>query len=248
MDYFEWKKQQVSGGPEEQEFNTIILEARPGVGGDEAKIWADDLLRMYTRFAEVKNWKTETLDEGVVKMKGKGIYGELKWETGVHRVQRVPRTEAAGRIHTSTASIVVLPEVPEKTVEIKEGDLEWQFTTGGGHGGQNVNKVATAVRLTHRPTGIVTSARQERSQEQNRKIALELLRAQLWELEQEKKQAAVAGHRAAIGRAMRSEKIRTYNYPQNRVTDHRINKSWYQLDRIMEGQLQDVVAAMDGEV
>lgn len=227
----------------EENFNSIILEARQGVGGDEAKIWAEDLVRMYTRFANLKNWKVELLDEGVIQIKGKGIYQDLKWETGVHRVQRVPETEAAGRIHTSTASIVILPEVPESTVEIKEDDLLWEFQRGGGHGGQNVNKVATAVRLTHKPTGLVATCRQERTQEQNRKIALSLLRAQLWEKDQEAKAALIADQRLAIGTGSRSEKIRTYNYPQNRVTDHRINKSWHNLDKIMEGNLQDVIDA-----
>lgn len=228
----------------QQNFNSIILEARQGVGGDEAKIWAEDLIRMYTRFAAIKGWKVELLEEGVMQIKGKGIFQELKWETGVHRVQRVPETEAAGRIHTSTASIVVLPEVPESIIEIKEDDLLWEFQRGGGHGGQNVNKVATAVRLTHKPTGLIATCRQERTQEQNRKIALGLLRAQLWEMDQEKKATLVAGQRAAIGTSSRSEKIRTYNYPQNRVTDHRINKSWHSLDKIMEGDLSDVVESM----
>jgi len=225
----------------QQDFNSIIMEARQGVGGDEAKIWAEDLIRMYTRFATIKGWKVEALDEGVIQIKGKGIYQELKYETGVHRVQRVPDTEAAGRIHTSTASIVVLPEVPESIVEIREDDLLWEFQRGGGHGGQNVNKVATAVRLTHKPTGVIAQSRQERTQEQNRKIALSLLRAQLWELDQQKKANLIAGQRAAIGTSSRSEKIRTYNYPQNRVTDHRINKSWHNLDKIMEGDLGDII-------
>lgn len=240
MDYFEWKKQQVDKGPEEQIFNAVILEVRPGVGGDEAKIWAGDLLRMYSRFAEMKNWKLEEIDDGVMKIKGKGVYERMKWETGVHRVQRVPETEAQGRIHTSTASVVVLPEVTEKEIEIREDDLGWEFTRGGGHGGQNVNKVATAVRLTHKPTGIVVQSRQERFQEQNRKIALELLRAQLWEREDERKRLETSAARSVIGRSMRSEKIRTYNYPQNRVTDHRLKKSWYKLDKIMEGDLFDL--------
>lgn len=230
------------------DFRSVILEARQGVGGDEAKIWADDLLRMYSRFASIRGWKVETLDEGVIKISGKEVYRELKWETGVHRVQRVPETEAAGRIHTSTASIVVLPEVAETQVEVREDDLEWQFVRGGGHGGQNVNKVATAVRLTHRPSGIVVQARQERSQEQNRKIALALLRSQLWEVEQEKKFSMLSAQRSAIGRSMRSEKIRTYNYPQNRVTDHRIGVSWHKLERIMEGDLDDVVVEVRGKL
>lgn len=227
-------------------FNTIIMEVRPGVGGDEAKIWAGDLERMYHRFAELHNWKVEQLDSGVIKIKGRGVYHELKWETGVHRVQRVPVTEAAGRIHTSTASVVVLPEIPENKIDIKEDELYWEFTRSGGHGGQNVNKVATAVRLTHKPTGIIVQCRQERFQEQNRKIALEILRAQLWEIEEEKKRLETKNQRSAIGRSMRAEKVRTYNYPQNRVTDHRIGKSWYKLDKIMEGDLQDILTALAG--
>lgn len=225
-------------------FRSVILELRPGVGGEEAKIWAADLMRMYSRYAEKKGWKTEALDEGVVKIRGKNVWEELQHETGVHRVQRVPETEAQGRIHTSTASVVVLPEVAENLIEIREDDLGWEFTRGGGHGGQNVNKVATAVRLTHKPTGIVVSCRQERFQEQNRKIALELLRAQLWEQEQEKKNKLVSDQRLAIGKSMRAEKIRTYNYPQNRVTDHRIGKSWHKLDRIIGGELGDVIGAL----
>ena len=241
MDYEEWKRTGGNKPAEVLDFRSVIIEVRQGVGGDEAKIWADDLMRMYSRFAEIRNWKIEVLDDGVIKIKGEGVFDQLKFETGVHRVQRVPATEKAGRIHTSTASVVVLPEVPETAVEIKDGDLEWQFTTGGGPGGQNVNKVATAVRLTHKPTGIVTTARQERSQEQNRKIALSLLRSQLWEINEEKNKAQVTGYRDQIGRSMRSEKIRTYNYPQNRVTDHRINKSWHKLDMIMNGALQDLL-------
>jgi len=228
----------------QENFNNIIMEVRPGVGGDEAKIWMDDLIRMYSRFAENRGWKVEVIDSGVVKIKGKNIFGKLKWETGVHRVQRVPETEASGRIHTSTASVVILPEVPENRLDIKEDDLGWEFTRAGGHGGQNVNKVASAVRLTHKPTGIVISCRQERSQEQNRKVALEMLRGELWEREEEKKKNLVTDQRSVIGRSMRSEKIRTFNYPQNRVTDHRIGKSWYQLDSIMEGKLDEVIEAL----
>ncbi len=225
-----------------ENFNSIILEVRQGVGGDEAKIWADDLIRMYRRFCEIRGWKMEQIDDGVLKVNNKNAWKELKFETGVHRVQRVPKTEAQGRIHTSTASVVVLPEVTEREVEIKEDELSWEFSRAGGHGGQNVNKVATAVRLIHNPTGIVVSCRQERSQEQNRKIALSLLRAQLWEIEQEKRTAQIRDQRDKIGRSMRSEKIRTYNYPQNRVTDHRVNKSWYSLESIIEGNLDDLLS------
>ena len=246
MDYFEWKKLQENKSPEEQSFNAVILEVRPGVGGDEAKIWAGDLVRMYSRYAETRNWKLDTLDDGVIKIKGKEVYDRMKWETGVHRVQRIPETEKAGRIHTSTASVVVLPEVPEAQIDIKEDDLLWEFTRGGGHGGQNANKVATAVRLTHKPSGIIVQSRQERFQEQNRKIALELLRGELWEREQESRRAGERESRSAIGRSMRAEKIRTYNYPQNRVTDHRLKKSWYKLDKVMEGDLLDLADGNTG--
>ncbi|MBI2008419.1 PCRF domain-containing protein [Candidatus Amesbacteria bacterium] len=244
MDYFEWKKLGGNKQPGEQSFGVVILEIRPGVGGGGAKIWAGDLLRMYSRYAESEGWKMELLDEGIMKIKGKDVWEKLQGETGVHRVQRVPETEAQGRIHTSTASVVVLPEIPENQIEIKEDDLVWEFSRGGGHGGQNVNKVATAVRLTHRPTGMVVSCRQERFQEQNRKIALELLRSQLWEIEEEKKRLVTSVQRSAIGRSMRAEKIRTYNYPQNRVTDHRIGKSWHKLDRMVNGELEDVIGAL----
>jgi peptide chain release factor 1 len=230
------------------DFKHILLEARGGVGGDEAKIWAEDLMRMYTRYANKVGWKVEAWDEGVLRISGKGVFNTIKYETGVHRVQRVPETEAAGRIHTSTASIVVLPEVPETAIEIREDELLWEFTRGGGHGGQNVNKVATAVRLTHKPTGMVVQAREERFQEQNRKIALALLRSQLWEIEQEKKAKLISDQRSVVGRSMRSEKVRTYNYPQNRVTDHRIGKSWHKLEMIMEGDLDDVFEDLAAEL
>lgn len=245
MDYFEWKNLQSNRIPEEAglDFNAVIVEIRQGVGGDEAKIWAEDLARMYRRYAERESWRVEELDEGVIKIKGPNVYAKLRGETGVHRVQRIPETEKAGRIHTSTASVVVLPEVPESQIEIREDDLIWEFTRGGGHGGQNVNKVATAVRLTHKPTGTIVQSRQERSQEQNRKIAMSLLRARLWEIEAEKKSSVLSAQRSVIGRSMRAEKIRTYNYPQNRVTDHRIGKSWHQLDRIIEGDLADILEA-----
>lgn len=227
-----------------ESFNNVIIEVRPGVGGDEAKIWAEDLLRMYLRYAERIKYKTESLDEGIIKIRGRGAFEKFKWETGVHRVQRVPETEAAGRIHTSTASVVVLPEIPEHRIVIREDELSWEFTRSGGHGGQNVNKVATAVRLTHKPSGVLISCRQERSQEQNRKIALEMLRGELWTREEDRKRSQIADARSQIGRSMRAEKIRTYNYPQNRVTDHRAGKSWYKLERIMEGDLDDVFSQM----
>jgi len=230
---------------ESMDQNNAIIEVRAGTGGDEAKIFAEDLLRMYVRFSELKKLKLEILDEGVIKAKGKGAYGMFKYESGVHRVQRVPETESQGRVHTSTASVAVLPEVNPRQVEIREEDLEWKFTRAGGHGGQNVNKVNTAVLLTHKPSNIVISCRQERSQQQNRIIALELLRGKLWEIEEERRLSQIETVRkSAVGRAMRSEKIRTYNYPQNRITDHRINKSWHNLDTIIDGHLDDVIEAL----
>lgn len=254
-----------AGGP--QSFTNCILEIRQGAGGDEAKIWANDLLRMYLRYIETTTLKVEHLDDLVIKVKGrttmKGLtadniaepvltaYEIFKYESGVHRVQRVPATEAQGRIHTSTASVAVLPEVQKNAVEIKETDLQWSFMRAGGAGGQNVNKVNSAVRLIHAPSGITISSRQERSQVQNREMALEMLRAQLWELEEENRLKALGKARSAIGRAQRAEKIRTYNYPQNRVTDHRINVSWYNLEGIIEGDLEkmllEVRAALEAE-
>ncbi len=217
------------------------LEIRGATGGDEAKNWGDDLLRMYSRYAVKKNWRVIQMDDKTVRLSGPGVFDLLKNESGVHRVQRVPTTEKRGRIHTSTATVAVLPEVKETDVQINPGELEWQFTTGGGHGGQNVNKVATAVRLTHKPTGIVVQAREERFQEQNRQIALALLRSKLWEKQEEEKLRTIAGYRSVIGRGMRSEKIRTYNYPQDRITDHRLGKSWGNLEVIVDGNLDKIL-------
>lgn len=230
-----------------------ILEIRGGAGGDEAKIWGSDLLRMYVRFGETRKLKVTYIDDLMVKISGKarlsddlplwGAYQILKFESGVHRVQRVPTTEAAGRIHTSTASVAVLPEVKPTQVKIREEDLDWQFMRSSGAGGQNVNKVNSAVRLTHTPTGIVVVSRQERSQVQNREIALELLAGQLWEIEEEQRQREMGNLRSVIGRAQRAEKIRTYNYPQNRITDHRLEESWYNLPVIMDGEIGEIVLA-----
>lgn len=225
------------------------IEIRGGAGGDEAKIWGHDLLRMYLRFAEMHKLKIEYIDDTIVKISGKTTiadtlftaYELFQYDSGVHRVQRVPATEAQGRIHTSTASVAVLPEVPTNAVEIREEDLEWQFMRAGGAGGQNVNKVNSAVRLTHTPTGLVVSARQEKKQDQNRKIALDLLRSQLWEIEEEKRQKELGQARSVIGRAQRAEKIRTYNFPQSRVTDHRTKQSWYNLPEILDGYLEKMI-------
>lgn len=221
-----------------------ILEIRGATGGDEAKFWANDLARMYSRYATIKGWKVEYIDESVIRIVGPNAYQLLQYESGVHRVQRIPQTERYGRIHTSTATVAVLPEIEETLIYINPGDLEWEFYRAGGKGGQNVNKVSTAVRLRHRPTSIVVSAQTERYQEQNRRIALSLLRSKLWEMEEEKRLAATAGARSSIGRGMRSEKIRTFNFPQNRVTDHRINKSFHNLEDIVNGKLDKVITTL----
>jgi peptide chain release factor 1 len=223
------------------EFNSCILEFRPGPGGEEAKIWADDLKRMYLRFAERKGWKTTLIDDNVIKIQGKNSFNLLKNEAGVHRVQRVPVTEASGRIHTSTASVAVLPIIPESSIEIKQDDLEISFSRSSGHGGQNVNKVSTAVRLVHKPTGIIVECQTQRFQDQNRKIAMDILRSKLWEIEEEKRLSLIKDARSVIGRGYRSEKIRTYNFPQDRLTDHRIKKSWHNLEKILDGDISQII-------
>ncbi len=228
------------------------IEIRGAAGGDEAKIFAEDLERMYLRFATQCGFQTEIIDPGVFKVTGKpkswklDPYSTFKSEAGVHRVQRVPETEAQGRVHTSTATVAVLPQISPRTVEIKEVDLEWAFSRAGGPGGQNVNKVNTAVRLTYKPTGEVIAVRSERYQARNRELALEMLRARLWQRQQEEATAEAEKTRTqAVGTGERAEKIRTYNFPQNRVTDHRIKTSWHNLDRIITGEeLGQVILAL----
>lgn len=221
-----------------------FLEVRGATGGDEAKIWANDLLRMYMRFCTKQNWKCSNVNEGVIRISGKNAFDLLKNESGVHRVQRIPQTEKRGRVHTSTATVAVLPQIKDSEVEINPIDLDIQFYRAGGHGGQNVNKVSTAVRLTHRPSGIVVTAQTERFQEQNRVNAMTILRAKLWERQEEKKMKTVAGYRSVIGSGKRSEKIRTYNFPQDRITDHRIGKSWGNLENVIEGNIEKIIEAV----
>lgn len=225
--------------------DTATIEIRGAAGGDEAKIWADDLTRMYLRFAEKKGWKVGLVDSGILRIEGPRVFNKLKWEAGVHRVQRIPKTERYGRIHTSTATVAVLPEIPETEIKIDPDDLEWQFFRASTHGGQYVQKVSTAVRLKHKPSEIVVTCQQERTQEQNRKIALGLLRGKLFQRQEEEKETKIGDiRRAAVGRGMRAEKIRTYNFPQNRVTDHRLKKSWKNLDQVLEGKLEKIIALL----
>lgn len=220
--------------------DTAIVEIRPAVGGDEAKIWAADLLRMYLKYAASQNWQASQIDDYTLRVQGAGAFDQLRHESGVHRVQRVPETEKRGRIHTSTATVAVLPAIQTHEVTVNPADLEWQFYRASTHGGQNVQKVSTAVRLIHRPTGIAVTSERERYQERNRELAMELLRAKLWEKEEEKKEREVAGYRSAIGRGRRSEKIRTYNYARDQVNDHRIGKK-FRLESIIEGDLEKML-------
>lgn len=225
--------------------NVITLEIRPGPGGEEARLWANDLLRMYTKYATSQGWKINFIDDGVIKITGPNAYLALKNEAGVHRVQRVPVTEKRGRIHTSTASVAALGEIPESEIQINPNDLQWDFYRASSRGGQNVQKVSTAVRLRHVPTGIVLTAQSERFQEQNRANALSILRSKLWEIEEDRKIKTLGDQRAIIGRAMRNEKIRTYNFTQDRVTDHRINKSFHRIEDIMEGKIEKLIEATE---
>jgi peptide chain release factor 1 len=230
----------------------VIVEIRAGTGGDEAALFAADLFRMYTRFAETMGWKSEILSENAIgiggykevifEIKGKGAYSKLKYESGVHRVQRVPETEASGRIHTSTATVAVLAEVEEVDIKIPESDLRIDVYKSAGAGGQNVQKNATAIRITHHPTGIVVACQDERSQLQNKLRAMSILRARLYEIEEEKRRAEQeADRRSQVGTGERSEKIRTYNYPQNRVTDHRIGLTTHNLSGVMEGRIDEFI-------
>jgi peptide chain release factor 1 len=230
----------------------VILEIRAGTGGDEAALFAADLFKMYTRYAERNNWDVEVLEaseigiggykEVIAMIKGKGAYSRLKWESGVHRVQRVPVTEAQGRIHTSAATVAVLAEVDEVEINIPDSDIRMDVYKSAGAGGQNVQKNSTAIRLTHLPSGLVVQCQDERSQLQNRLRAMSILRARLYAIEEEKRREEIdADRRGQVGTGERSEKIRTYNYPQSRVTDHRINMSTYNLQAMMYGNLDEFI-------
>lgn len=220
-----------------------FIETRSAAGGNEAKIWATDLTRMYMKYAVKRGWEVSPIGEGTLLISGEGVFEHLKNESGVHRVQRIPVTEKRGRIHTSTATVAVLPEIKDAEVDLNPKDLDWQFFRASTQGGQNVQKVSTAVRLIHKPTNITVTSEQERTQVQNRKIAMDLLRTKLWEKQEAEKAKTIAGYRSPIGRGMRAEKIRTYNYPQNRIKDHRINKSWHNLEDVMNGNLEKILKA-----
>ena len=239
---------------ETNQINKIVIEIRAGAGGDEASIFAGELVNMYQKYAQKKNWRFSVIDSNqtslggyktfIGKMEGVGVYDALKNESGVHRIQRVPATEKSGRVHTSTASVAILPVVEQKVFEINPNDLEISFFRSSGPGGQNVNKVETAVRILHKPTGVVVASQTERSQSANKESALTILRSKLYE-EMQRQQASSLGalRREQIGSMDRSEKIRTWNFPDDRLTDHRIGKKWHNIEKILNGDLDSVVKA-----
>jgi len=230
----------------------VILEIRAGAGGDEASLFAQDLLRMYARFAETRGWKLDIVDtslspvggikEAIGEVRGRGAYSALKYESGVHRVQCVPRTEASGRIHTSTATVAVLPEAEEIDLKLDPKDLKIEAFGSSGPGGQNVNRNYTAIRVTHKPSGLVVSCQDEKSQHRNKEKALRVLRSRLLDIAQREQRTKIADHRRSqVGTGERSEKIRTYNFPQSRITDHRLNESFHNIEGVLDGDLDEIL-------
>jgi len=241
------------------EQNSVIMEIRAGAGGNEAALFAADLFKMYSKYAVSQNWKLKTLDSHstelggikqiIFELKGENTFSKMKYEGGVHRVQRIPETEKSGRIHTSTATVAVLPKPKTAEIKIKPDDIKVDFFHSSGPGGQNVNKRMTAIRITHLPTGLVVVSQNERNQLQNKENALSILAARLLEKKQVEETAKMGGERKAqIGLAQRAEKIRTYNFPQDRITDHRIKKKWHNLENIMNGKLDKIIKTLQRSI